>query len=86
MDQPLMKYGVNAVLAPRAVGAQVGAFGGALPHPACLFIGKPHARQIVAAQQVRQHQRIHAVSFDFGFGNSARAQRVRHHYFGAQRR
>src|SRR5271165_1499509 len=82
LDQALMQDGMDAILDAGAVGHQRGALGGLMAKRDGGWIGDPHARQEIAAQQVGQHQRVDLIGFDFGFGDGAGAQRVGDHHFG----
>jgi hypothetical protein len=84
-DEPLMKYGMDAVFDAGAVGGKHGAFGGALAHQPGLFVGNPDFRQIAGADELGQGERIDFVGFDFGAGDGFGAQRVADHDFVNQR-
>ncbi len=77
-----MQHGVNAVLEARAIGHQRGAFGGFAAQAAGIGVGLPHPRQVIQAQQVRQHGGVHAVGLDLGLGDGAGAQGIGDHHLG----
>src|SRR5271166_5472665 len=81
-NQALVQNGVDAILDAGAVGDEVGALGGLMAEGDGGLVGDPDARKKVCAQKIGQHQRVHLVGFDFGFGDGARAQRVGDHHLG----
>ncbi|HEY7335739.1 MAG TPA: hypothetical protein VH639_12710 [Bryobacteraceae bacterium] len=76
---------MNAVFSARAVGGEIGAFGGEPPQLLGVGVGLPHARQKIGVQQLGEHPRVHFIGFDLGFGDGARAQRIADHHFFYQR-
>ena len=79
-----MQDGMDAVLDASAIRAQIGPLGALLAQAPGLTVRDPHSRQIAAAQQLRQGERVHFVGFDFGFGNGAGAQGIGNHHLPAE--
>src|SRR5215469_16033642 len=72
---------MQAVLQTRAITHQRRAPVRQSPQALRFRIRLPHPRQILTAQQLRQHLRIHLVRFDLGLGNGSDFQRVADHDF-----
>lgn len=80
LDQPLGQQAVDAVLDPGPVIDQVGPVPGQPPHVLRGGIRFPNHRQLVAAQELRQHDGVQLVRLDLRLGDGPRLERVAHHH------
>lgn len=73
-----MEHTVQTILEPRPLGDEHRAAGGQSAGRQGRRIGNPDRRQIVTAQQLSQHLRIHPIGLDLGRGDGAGAERIAH--------
>ena len=75
-DEAMVQDGMDAILDAGAVGDEHGAVSSLAAQELGVGIGKPDAGQEARAQQLREHECIDAIGFDFGFGDGAGAHGI----------